>query len=51
MRTCGVRDLLVDYSRTSVRFDEMLDPGDQPRAHWTCGVRDLLGNDEDLRRA
>jgi len=45
MRICGVRDLLGDYARTSVRFDEMLDAGDQPRAHWAALI-DLLAHAE-----
>ena len=43
-----MRDLLVDYSRTSVRFDEMLDAGDQPRPHWAALI-DLLAHAEPER--
>ncbi len=43
-----MRDLLADYARTSVRFDEMLDAGDQPRAHWAALI-DLLAHAEPER--
>ena len=43
-----MRDLFVDYARTSVRFDEMLDPGDQPRPHWAALI-ELLAHAEPER--
>ena len=43
-----MRDLLGDYARAPVRFDELLGPGDQPRPHWAALI-DLLARAEPER--
>lgn len=43
-----MRDLLGDYARAPVRFDEMLGPGDQPRPHWAALI-ELLARAEPER--